>query len=230
MAVPIAQALLKEDAMDFLVISAQRPDGLGIAFDGPGVTLLFCFANLQFLCWSAYDEHGFGTWDRLRGGPTTPTLVLGAKSVVSVAYLMSMFVFTLVVTIALGKHIEGSLAAWLLTAFVVALVATAYGIMLYVLLPSGSTYIVVSHAGALALAAFGGAVIPTEHLDGWIRDVAAFLPQGWAMQAFREASTNGGDLKSVVAPLCVLLNFGVAFATVAAWRFNPNGHKRPLGG
>ena len=49
--------------------------------------------------------------------------------------------------------------------------------------------------------------------------MAPFTPAYWAMKGFREVTIQPGGLADVAVPLLVLTGFSVAFAVIAALRF-----------
>jgi len=226
--VPIVMMVFLAEAMRFLIEIDGYPRSNGTEHGIPGLAVLFCYVNLPFLCWSAYDEHGFGTWDRLRSSFVAPPLILSAKVAFMSAYLMFMFVVSYIGGLILGMEPNGSTIGWFLIALVTSVVASMYGLMLYVLLPTGNLFIIASHAGCLVMGGFAGALVPFRLLPEWVQQIAPLLPQYWSIRAFREVSLDGRDLRSIATELLVLCCFGLAFGAIAAWRFDPSALKRPL--
>ncbi|MCC6226748.1 MAG: ABC transporter permease [Microthrixaceae bacterium] len=226
--VPLVMMVFLAEAVEFLVkIDGYRRSN-GTEHGIPGLAVLFCYVNLPFFCWSAYDEHGFGTWDRLRSGLVRPPLILASKVLFMASYLVVIFVLSYSGGLALDMEPNGSRLGWVVTALLTSLVAALYGLMLYVLLPTGNLFIIISHAGCLVMGGFAGALVPFRLLPGWVQAIAPILPQYWSVRAFREVSLDGRDFTSILSELLVLCCFGLVFASVAAWRFDPEALKRPL--
>lgn len=226
--VPLVMMVFLSDAVKFLVNIDGYLRSNGTEHGIPGLAVLFCWVNLPFFCWSAYDEHGFGTWDRLRGGLVRPSVVLAAKVAFMSAYLVGMFVISYVGGLGLGMHPNGSGVGWAATALITSVVASTYGLMLYVLIPTGNLFIIISHAGCLVMGGFAGALVPFRLLPGWVQAIAPVLPQYWAVRAFRKVSLDGLGLTSILTELAVLVCFGVFCVAVAAWRFDPEALKQPI--
>lgn len=232
--IPVALMVFLQPAMNFLV-DYVPVDGVatgthlrGIDFSASGLTIILCYVNLQFFCWSAYDEHGFSTWDRHRAIPARPTIVLAAKVSFMWCYLVAMFVCSYLAGLTLGMDIRGSTVGWFIAAAVTSATAAVYGLMLYVLLPTGNTFIIVSHAGSLIMAGFAGGIVPSRFLPSWMQSLATYIPQSWAVRAFNTVSLTSGGVLAIAPELLVLGGFGITFLSVAAWRFDPESLKRPL--
>lgn len=226
--VPLVMMVFLSRAVDFLVEIAGYSQSNGTEHGIPGLAVLFCWVNLPFFCWSAYDEHGFGTWDRLRGGLVRPSIVLGAKVAFMSVYLVAMFAISYAGGLVLGMRPNGSTVGWALIAVMTSVVASTYGLMLYVLIPTGNLFIIISHAGCLVMGGFAGALVPFGLLPGWVQTIAPVLPQYWAVRAFRKVSLDGLGLSSIVTELAVLACFGVVCLAVSAWRFDPEALKQPI--
>lgn len=226
--VPLVMMVFLAEAMEFLVQIDGYLRSNGTEHGIAGLAVLFCYVNLPFFCWSAYDEHGFGTWDRLRAGLVPPSVVLASKVLFMAGYLVVMFAVSYAGGLFLGMEPNGSGLGWAVTAVLTSLVASLYGLMLYVLLPTGNLFIIVSHAGCLVMGGFAGALVPFRLLPDWVQSIAPVLPQYWSVRALREVSLDGRDFKSILSELLMLCCFGLVFASVAAWRFDPEALKRPL--
>lgn len=230
--IPIALMIFLRPVMDLLVPNLRRPDGgatsQGLEFSAPGLTIILCFVNLQFFCWSAYDEHGYSTWNRLRAGFVQPVALLGAKVVFMWGYLVAMFACTFVAGTAMGMELRGSVVGWAASAVVISGVASLYGLMLYVLLPTGNLFIIISHAGSLIMLGFAGGIVPSNYLPHWMQAIATYLPQYWAVRSFKAVSLTSANLLAIAPELLVLACFGLVFLSIAAWRFDPEALKRPL--
>lgn len=225
---PLVMMVFLGDAIEFLVQIDGYPWSNGTEHGIAGLCVLFSFVNLPFFCWSAYDEHGFGTWDRLRSGFTPPWLLLAAKVTVMAGFLFAMFVLSFVGGLFLGMDLKGSLVGWFALAAAISVVAAAYGLMLYVLLPTANLFVILSHAGSLVMGGFAGALVPLGLLPEWVQTIAPALPQYWAVRGFTEVSLDGRGFVAIIPELAVLGLFGLLFVVVSMWRFDPDAEKLPL--
>jgi ABC-2 type transport system permease protein len=225
---PLVMMVFLGDAIEFLVQIDGYPWSNGTEHGIAGLCVLFSFVNLPFLGWSAYDEHGFGTWDRIRSGFTPPWMLLAAKVTVMSGFLMTMFVLSFAGGLLLGMDVKGSVVAWFVLALAASVVASTYGLMLYVLLPTANMFVILSHAGSLVMGGFAGALVPFGLLPDWVQAVAPVLPQYWAVRGFDDVSLDGAGLVATIPELAVLALFWLLFLVVSIWRFRPDALKQPL--
>jgi ABC-2 type transport system permease protein len=225
---PLVMMVFLGEAIEFLVQIDGYPWSNGTEHGIAGLCVLFSFVNLPFFCWSAYDEHGFGTWDRIRSGFTPPWLLLAAKVTVMAVYLVVMFVLSFFGGLLLGMDVKGSLVGWFALAVAISVVAATYGLMLYVLLPTANLFIILSHAGSLVMGGFAGALVPLGLLPEWVQTIAPVLPQYWAVRGFDDVSLDGLGFVAVIPELAVLGLFALCFVLVSMWRFRADASKQPL--
>lgn len=226
-AMPVVLLVFLARMFDFIVAAEGHFDRPGSTLGVPGVGVLFTFMALTFFGWTAFDEHAWGTWDRQRSGPARPSEVLGSKLTITWIHLALQLIALFVVGV-LWFDLT-SLGSWwgvVIVGAVTVTVACAYGFMVFVLTPTSTLYLIPCHVGALAMAGLGGCLSPTSMMPGWIRAIAPATPTYWMMRGFRSTLLEGGGIAGVIRPSLLALTFGIAFAAIGWWRFDPEVHKR----
>jgi ABC-2 type transport system permease protein len=66
------------------------------------------------------------------------------------------------------------------------------------------------------LALLGGNFVFLSQAPTLLRRVSLLTPNGWAMRAYTDLSTNGGGLHAVLLPVAAMLGFSVVFGVAAA--------------
>ena len=226
-AMPLVLLIFLQNMFDFIVEAEGFEGRPGSTLGIPGVGVLFTFMALTFFGWTAFDEHAWGTWDRQRSGPARPTEVLGAKLVVTWIHL-SIQLFALFVIGIIWFQLTASGSWWgvVMVGAVCATVAAAYGFMVFVLTPTSTLYLIPCHVGALVMAGLGGCLSPTSMMPRWISVISPATPTYWMMRGFRSSLLEGAGVVGVIRPCILALCFGVAFAAIGWWRFDPEVHKR----
>jgi len=200
---PIAFMAFNESAVG-AALSVRFPDAHinGAAYIVPAATVLFSGFLVGNVGFGVFREHGWGTWERLRASPLTPTELMVGKSLVPILSI------SIQIGVLLGAgfllfdlEVRGSMAAFVLIAALLAVMNVALGFML------------------LLIGGLGGTLTPVEFLPGWAQAVAPFTPAYWAMDGFREVTIGTGGLADVAVPALVLVGFTAAFAVIAGLRF-----------
>ena len=78
----------------------------------PSMAILFSFLAVQNIIGSFFNEHSWGTWERLEASPTSRASILTGKALV--AYIMQTVQITVVLVLGaaiFGYHPKGSLVA-----------------------------------------------------------------------------------------------------------------------
>ncbi len=220
--IPVAYMAFSEKAMG-AALRLQHPGQhlSGAAFTVPAAAVLFSGFMVGNLGFGIFREHGWSTWERLRGSALSPFELMAGKSLVPILTLV------LQIAVLLGGgslmfdlHLRGSLLAFLLVAAAMAVMEVALAFMLLSVCRSVIQLNAVTNAGTLLLGGFAGALTPIEFLPGWAQAVAPVTPPYWAIKGFRRVTIESGGLADVAVPIAVLLAFAVVFALVAANRLD----------
>jgi len=218
---PIAFMAFNEAAVG-AALSVQFPDEhiSGASYIVPAATVLFSGFLVGNVGFGIFREHGWGTWERLRASPLTPTELMVGKSLVPILTISIQITVLLSAGFLLfDLEVRGSTVAFVLVAALLAVMNVALGFMLLSLCRSVMQLNAAATGGAMLLGGLGGTLTPVEFLPGWAQAIAPFTPTYWAMEGFREVTIRNGGLADVAVPCLVLLGFIVGFSVVAALRF-----------
>lgn len=192
----------------------------GAEFAVPGMAVSFAAFGVGYAGFAFFREHGWGTWDRLRATPATPSAILAGKVLPSVLVTTTQVGLLLVLGGPLfGVEITGSW--WALAAVVVVLAAclNAFGLALTAVARTSQQLNALGSLGGMAMAMLGGAFVPHSVMPGWAQTVAPAMPTYWAMRGLLDVILDGAGLADVLMPMAVMLGFGASFALLAATRF-----------
>ncbi|MFO0841218.1 MAG: ABC transporter permease [Gemmataceae bacterium] len=162
----------------------------------PAYTVMFSFFLVMTVGWVFVSERRQGTLKRLKAAPITRGQVLLGKLLPCYLISLGQGVFLLVA----GRLLFGmrwgpeqwpllAQAAWLLLV-VVSTSLAAMGLALLVA-ALAKTEVQVALYGAvpvLVLALIGGCVLPREMMPAETQKLSLITPQGWALDAYREAA------------------------------------------
>ena len=186
----------------------------------PGMAVMFVLYMVGVVGFRIFEEHGWGTWDRLRSSPAGTAAIVAGKVapsfLVLVIQLGSLF---LAGSIFYRLRITGSLLALVIVAAAFAAVVLTLGVLLAALARTAQQLNALANVGATALAGIGGAIVPIGVLPGWAQAIAPSMPSYWAMRGFQGVILDGGGVSEVLLPVAMLWAFSVIFAAVAAKRF-----------
>jgi ABC-2 type transport system permease protein len=192
----------------------------------PGIAIMFAFVVLVFFGYSAFDDFGFGMWDRLRVTGVRAYESIGAKATAMFVHLLLHLTLVFAVGWALlGFSVEGNVLALIALLVVTALMASVYAFMAFALSSSNALYNVFCYVGALALSALGGGLVPFAILPGWAKDIAPATPIYWALQGCRDVVIGTADSADVMRHLVALLGFTLLFALIGIWRYDPDADR-----
>lgn len=192
----------------------------GSEFAVPGMAVGFAAFGVAFAGFSFFRDHGWGTWDRLRATQATSVDLMVGKIVptVSVTVVQLGLLFVLGVPL-FGLRVSGSVIALSLVVVVLALSLCAFGMAVTAVSRTMQQLNAIGSVGAFGMAMLGGAWVPVSSMPGWAQAIAPAMPTYWAMDAFRSVILERGGLGEVVAPVLMLVGFGVLFTILAAARF-----------
>lgn len=191
----------------------------GSEFAVPGQIVTFGFFLAGFTAISFFREQGWGTWSRIRAMSVTPAQIVAGKllPVVLLGFLQLTVLLT-VGRLALGLRIHGSVLAVLLVGAALVVCIAAFGLFLTALCSTIQQVNMLDNAGAVGLAAIGGALVPLFALPAWLHHIAPLTPQYWAMRGFSSLILDGRGLDAAWLPVLALIGFSSAFCVVALIR------------
>ena len=187
----------------------------------PGQMVLFGFFVGGSVGFSVYREHGWKTWDRLRGSAAPPHALLAGFAI---PWILIHVLYSLALLVAGGLVVGLRLNGGSPLAVLVMLLAYACCVIALILLATASFRTVnqlngLQNVGAMLFAGLGGALVPFEALPGWAQTLAPFTPAYWAMRGHRSVFLEQGSVVDVLLPAGVLLAAALVLAAFGVARF-----------
>lgn len=193
----------------------------------PGFTLMFAFFWVPFIGQLFFQEHGWGTWERLLTSSASPADVLIGK--VLPGFVIIAVQMTLLFTVAsllLGLTSAGPIASLFVILIPYVLVVLSVTLALVSVCRTFNQIDAGGNVSTMLFATLGGCFVPVAILPSWARAVSPATPTYWATKAARSVILEGKGVSAVLAPAGILLLFALAFAAVAATNFRFTDIKR----
>jgi len=192
----------------------------GVQIAVPGIAVAFAAFGAGRLGFAFFRDQAWGTWDRLRASPaSTLEIVVGKLLPWAALSLVQMLGLILVAAALFGFRVRGSWPALVILLLGTATCLTAFGALLTAFSRTSQQLNVVNGVCGVALAALGGALVPTSALPHWVAVVAPATPTYWALQGLHRVVLQRGGLADAAVPILALLAFTAGFAVLAAYRF-----------
>jgi ABC-2 type transport system permease protein len=201
--------------------------GQGAAQAIPGLTLLFAGFIASLVGIQLFQEHGWGTWDRVRRTLSPRAVIVGFAAPVLMLGLGQFVVLLTAGYYLFGLESTGSIPALAVVAIAVVTVNGAFGIALAAVCRTYQQLSSIANVAAFVFAGFGGALVPSALLPQWVRSVAVITPTRWSMKAF-ESVLSGEGWRTTALNVSVLAAFIALFAGAAIARFRLSDHKHAL--
>jgi ABC-2 type transport system permease protein len=192
-----------------------------------GVTVLFVFLSAQTAARSIYEEKKVGSFRRLMAAPLSrPALIAGKilpNFITALVQILVIFLFGSLGLRLIGATpvpLENSLLGVALVSIVMALCASALGIVIAAIARTENQ---IGGMGTLVLwgmGLLGGCIAPAFLLDRYLGPLPKIVPQYWANRAFDDLLLRGLGLQDVALELAVLLGFAILFFVIGLWRFD----------
>ncbi len=162
-----------------------------------------------------------GLWKRFRAAPLSRGVLLGSRalSAAILAFLVVLANF-LFARLVFGVRVEGSMAGFLGVSAAFALMTAGFGMLVATFGKTPEATRGLSIFATLIVVMLGGAWIPMFLFPQWLQNVSLAVPTRWAMDGLEAMTWRGLGLEAALAPIGVLLLFGVVFGGLAVARFN----------
>ncbi|MGH2808399.1 MAG: ABC transporter permease [Actinomycetota bacterium] len=186
----------------------------------PGLSVLFALFLVSTVGYSFFQEHGWGTWQRLLASPASPTEIMVGKVIpTAVIAIVQQVILFAAATLLMDLHIKGSLLA--LGALVISLTVclVALGILCAAIFRTVQQLNTVGNLGAILIGGLGGGLAPVALLPGWAQTVAPAVPSYWAIKGYRQVVLEPAGIADVMVPILVLLGIAVVVTPIALRRF-----------
>jgi ABC-2 type transport system permease protein len=188
----------------------------------PGFTVMFVFFWLTFVGRNFFQEHGWGTWERLQVSPAGQVQVLIGKLLPAfVVIAVQILILFVAGALIFDMDSAGPILALLVVGVPLVACVLALTLALFSLARTLAQHEAASNLLMIVYAALGGALTPVSVLPDAAQEVAPATPSYWALEACREVILEGEGLSAMWAPAGALTLFTLSFAVVAfaAFRF-----------
>ncbi len=188
------------------------------AYFGASMSILLLFFATGMAAQSILEDKENRTLDRILAGPTTAWAVLiGKVLAVAAMAVLGFVVVWLVTSVIFGAQWGSPFAVLVLIVFtVVALAGVATFIGGFAKTAQQATTMTAVVTFALSL--LGGNFTGPADTPAPLRAVRRLTPNGRALEAFTEVSTDAGSIGSISWSLVTLLLFGVVFGAIGLMR------------
>ncbi len=188
------------------------------AYFGASMSILLLFFATGFAAQSILEDKQNRTLDRILAGPTTAWAVLIGKVLAVAALAVVGFVVVwLVTSVVFGASWGSPLAVLVLIIFTVIALA---GVATFVggFARTSQQAITITAVVVFGLSLLGGNFTGPADTPGALRALRPFTPNGRALEAFTEVSTDAASIGSIAWTLVTLLLVGVAFGAIGLVR------------
>ncbi|MCD4818851.1 MAG: ABC transporter permease [Candidatus Cloacimonetes bacterium] len=227
---PSDSAIKQDDNFNMMgdPIDIKSVELLGVEEENPyfaqyvaGMAVMFLLFSVTNAGASLLDEKNNGTIKRLLVAPVTRNQILTAK----MFYIMIMAIFQLLVLFTFGwlvfklnifKDIPALLSMIIVTAFA----CSALGIFIASICKNQHQVSSISTLIILGMSALGGSMVPLMIMPAYIKKIARFTLNYWAMKGFTDIFWRNLHLKDIVPSLIVLSLITIVFTTIALSIFN----------
>lgn len=157
-----------------------------------GFAIMFSFFMVSIVAASFFNDHEWGTWERVRlSGVGVPAILMGKVLVPFLSFCVQMLLIFGLSRLFFLSDNEWHLGALVLFCALLAFYLVFLGILLTFLCGSLVQVSSVSSLLAPVLASLGGALVPVHLLPWWVQQVAPLSPTFWIMKGLT-CSVSGG--------------------------------------
>jgi ABC-2 type transport system permease protein len=186
----------------------------------PGIMLQFAIAGLLTAAQVIVTERKTRALQRLL---TTATrrihILVGHYLAILTLILGQFFLLILFGQLALRVDYAREAGATLLVAASSALCIAAMGLLIGILARSDEQAVMFSIIPMFVFSGLGGAWMPLEVTGATFQAIGHVSPIAWAMDGFKNITTRGLGISSVLLPASALIGYAALFFSLAAWRF-----------
>jgi len=190
----------------------------------PGITVMFVFFTVGMSGASLLNEREAGTLRRLLAAPIPRGAIIAGKML---AYMLlvclQVVVLFGVANILFDMPLGKSPVALVLLTLVLALVATALGMLVAALSGTAQQADNIGTVLGFVLAGIGGCIAmsqtPLTRADGFMGVLSNLTPHGHALEGYYRLMAENATFVQILPEIGILLAMGVVFFLIARWRF-----------
>jgi ABC-2 type transport system permease protein len=166
-------------------------------------------------------ERERGTIEHLLVMPVRPSEILAAKIFANglVVLLAVSVALIMVVQLALGITINGSVALYLAGATVFVFAVMALGIMLATLTPSMPLFALIAFPSIIIIEILSGGMTPIESMPAYLQFLMQAVPSTHYVKFSQAVLFRDADLSIVWPPILWMAGLGATYAAIALGRF-----------
>ncbi|MBE9472145.1 MAG: ABC transporter permease [Chloroflexi bacterium] len=190
----------------------------------PGLTVMFVFFTVGMSGASLLNEREAGTLRRLLAAPIPRGAIIAGKML---AYMLlvclQVVVLFGVANILFDMPLGKSPVALVLLTLVLALVATALGMLVAALSGTAQQADNIGTVLGFVLAGIGGCIAmsqtPLTRAEGFMGVLSNLTPHGHALEGYYRLMAENATFVQILPEIGILLAMGVVFFLIARWRF-----------
>ncbi len=190
----------------------------------PGITVMFVFFTVGMSGASLLNEREAGTLRRLLAAPIPRGAIIAGKML---AYMLlvclQVVVLFGVANILFDMPLGKSPVALVLLTLVLALVATALGMLVAALSGTAQQADNIGTVLGFVLAGIGGCIAmsptPLTRAEGFMGVLSNLTPHGHALEGYYRLMAENATFVQILPEIGILLAVGVVFFLIARWRF-----------
>jgi ABC-2 type transport system permease protein len=191
-----------------------------------GMAVLFVFLGAQNTAMSIYKEKKLGSFRRLMSAPINKAALLAGKllpnfilSIVQIAVIFLTGGYLIRFLGLTPLNFTSSPLGLVIISLGTALCSTSLGILIASLARTESQVGGLSSVILFVAGILSGSFVPTFLFPESLKNIARFLPQFWANEAFLGLVFRGQTLADLWQNAVILLVFTLAFFGIGLWRF-----------
>ncbi|MCX7923812.1 MAG: ABC transporter permease [Clostridia bacterium] len=184
----------------------------GKAQSSIGMAVMFVMFTLIMGSGQILEEKKQNTWARLITSPThSSTLLFGRILSTFIKGWVQIFLLIIFGKFVMGVNWGSSLPATIIVMSVYLLSVTSIGMFLASIVKTNAQLGAFSSVFIISSSMLSGCYWPVEIMPENMQQIAAFLPQYWAMKALTSTVVGSMGLEAVIKPLAVLVCIGIVF-------------------
>ncbi|MFL5960715.1 MAG: ABC transporter permease [Gaiellaceae bacterium] len=197
-------------------------NGSYIAFLTPGVVAMNAFFGGMWSGMAMISDLDRHVIDRFLAAPTVRVAIVLSQVVRAGITAILQALILLLVALALGVHLHGGFAGWLVVfagAALLSAVFAGFSHGLALIMRREASMIAAANFVGMPLMFLSSILVTVALMPGWIRAVARFNPVNWGTRAMRNAIFYGGHWGATGVYLGLLVAVTAATSLFATWCF-----------
>ena len=198
----------------------------------PGWTVFALFWIAQIIAVNLLQEKSSGAYSRILVAPISLIRYLAGKMfpffLVNMVQAILMFTLGILILPLLGcPHLEiTNVVGMLLVTVAISVVAISFG--LFMASVSKTSFLVASMSASvlIVMTVLAGIMVPKFVMPVFMQEVSAFVPHGWAFDAYLNLLIRDYSTVQVLPHIGMLLLFAAGFGILAIWRLSKTARIR----